>query len=82
MKLSEATPGSFFSFFSLQTFHFKRHITPWLGAALLLLSVQPGVSWAQAANDVICNKCVDKSDIAKNAITSNRIENVACSGLI
>jgi hypothetical protein len=63
------------SFFS-QTIHcrFKRYLTHWLGVILLLLAVQPGVSWAQTAKNVNCNNCVHNSDIAKETITSNRIK--------
>jgi hypothetical protein len=62
-----------------QTIHsrFRRNPTHWLGVLLLMLTVQPGVSWAQAANDVNCQNCVDNSDIAKDTITSNRIKDGA-----
>ncbi len=45
-------------------------------SALLLFSTQPGMAWAQAS-DVVCDKCVNTSDIALDAITSNRIKNGA-----
>jgi hypothetical protein len=36
---------------------FKRSTTPGLFSIFLLLSLQPDMSWAQAANDVDCLKC-------------------------
>ena len=40
--------------------------------ALLLFAIQGEMAWAQAT-DVVCDKCVGRSDIAVNAIVSNRI---------
>ncbi len=45
-------------------------------SVLLLLSAQAQFAWAQATN-VVCDKCVNTSDIALDAITSNRIKNGA-----
>ena len=41
-------------------------------SVVLLFALQWEVAWAQAA-DVVCDRCVDKKDIAIGAITSNRI---------
>lgn len=35
---------------------------------------------AQTANDVVCNKCVDKRDLAKNAVARNKIKRNAVTG--
>ncbi len=43
-----------------------------LGAALLF-SLPPADARAQAASDVVCNKCVDTTDIANGAVTFRKI---------
>ena len=58
-------------------FRTSRLIAPALLCALTALG--PGTVLAQAAGNLDCNKCVDSSDVAKNAITKKKIEKGAVS---
>lgn len=63
-----------------RTSRFAISALPWVAATALLCAMTvPGATgaWAQTATNLKCKKCVDEKDLAKKAVTSNRIKNGA-----
>ena len=53
---------------------------PWLAVTVLLCATAvPGTNgaWAQTATNLKCKECVDKRDLAKKSVSSNRIKDGA-----